>query len=171
MKSRHLTLGVILLGSALLAWFGDNRPAQVLSEPTQRVASTAKPITATADARATSAGPAAPTPLILIDRPTLIGRTSQSQHSLFDQHSWTPPPPILKPLPPPPPTAPPVPFKYLGKSNEGGQWQVFLARNETTYIVRENESLETQYRIEKINPPTMTLIYLPLNQTQSLTIE
>ncbi len=90
---------------------------------------------------------------------------------IFGVQNWTPPPPPPpKPLPPPPPTAPPLPFTYLGKKSEDQIWEVYLARGEKTYIVREKSLIEQEYRIDSIKPPTLTLTYLPLNQVQSLTI-
>lgn len=91
--------------------------------------------------------------------------------SLFGSQTWTPPPPPpSKPLPPPPPTAPPLPFTVLGKKIEDGVWEVYLARDEATYIVREHTVIEGTYRVDSIKPPTLLLTYLPLNQSQTLTI-
>jgi hypothetical protein len=91
--------------------------------------------------------------------------------ALFDSQTWTPPPPPPpKPAPPPPPVAPPLPFTVIGKKLEDEKWEVYLARGEQTFIAKEKGLLDNQYRVESIKPPTMTLTYLPLNQTQTLTI-
>jgi len=45
-----------------------------------------------------------------------------------------------------------------------------LARDEQTFIAREQTVIEGSYRVESIKPPTLTLTYLPLNQVQMLTI-
>lgn len=90
---------------------------------------------------------------------------------LFDSQTWNPPPPPPpKPAPPPPPVAPPLPYLVLGKKLEDQSWEVYLARGEQTFIAREKGTLENQYRVDSIKPPTMTLTYLPLNQVQTLTI-
>ena len=90
---------------------------------------------------------------------------------LFDSQTWNPPPPPPpKPTPPPPPVAPPLPYLVLGKKLEDQSWEVYLARGEQTFIAREKGTLENQYRVDSIKPPTMTLTYLPLNQVQTLTI-
>lgn len=89
----------------------------------------------------------------------------------FGAHDWTPPPPPPPPEPPPPPPqAPPLPFAYLGKQQENGEWIVFLANQERTYAIKAASIIESAYRVEKISPPTLTLIYLPLQQSQTLTI-
>lgn len=87
---------------------------------------------------------------------------------LFAPKDWTPP------LPPPAPTgapsAPPLPFMFLGKKLEAEQWQVFLGRDERTYIAVEGDAIDDLYRIESIRPPILTLRYLPLQQLQTLSI-
>ena len=91
--------------------------------------------------------------------------------ALFDSQTWDPPPPPPpKPGPPPPPVAPPLPYVVIGKKLEDQAWEVYLTRGEQTFIARENLVIENQYRVDSIKPPTMTLTYLPLNQTQTLTI-
>ena len=91
--------------------------------------------------------------------------------ALFDSQTWDPPPPPPpKPGPPPPPVAPPLPYAVIGKKLEDQAWEVYLTRGEQTFIAREKLVIEGQYRVDAIKPPTMTLTYLPLNQTQTLTI-
>lgn len=93
------------------------------------------------------------------------------QEALFDSQTWTPPPPPPpKPTPPPPPVAPPLAFTVIGKKLEEGKWEVFLARGEQIFIAKEKAVLDNNYRVESIKPPTLTVTYLPLNQTQTLTI-
>jgi hypothetical protein len=67
--------------------------------------------------------------------------------------------------------APPVPFVYLGKKLEGGQWEVYLGRGEEVLIVREGMALDGTYQVKSINPPTLTLLYLPLKQSQTIPLE
>ncbi|HEY0063319.1 MAG TPA: hypothetical protein VGC21_14465, partial [Telluria sp.] len=92
---------------------------------------------------------------------------------------WTPPPPApdanalaaaAAAAPPPAPVAPPLPFTFLGKAVANGSWEVFLARGEQTYIVRNKMVIDGTYRVDAINPPNLTLTYLPLNQVQQLNI-
>ena len=93
--------------------------------------------------------------------------------AFFGVHSWSPPVPppvVVAPKPPPKPTAPPMPFTYLGKMLDGGVWEAYLARGDETFVVREHGAVDANYRVETIAPPTMTITYLPLKQTQTLSI-
>jgi len=66
--------------------------------------------------------------------------------------------------------APPMPFTYIGKALADGAWEVFLARGDKTYSVRNQSVIDGIYRVEKIAPPLMSLTYLPLNQQQQMNI-
>ncbi|MEN9867653.1 MAG: hypothetical protein RL748_3243 [Pseudomonadota bacterium] len=101
----------------------------------------------------------------------LMPADTMKPEALFDSQTWDPPPPPPpKPQPPPPPVAPPLPYQVIGKKLEDNAWEVYLTRGDSTFIAREKLVLEGQYRIESIKPPSMTLTYLPLNQTQTLNI-
>jgi len=115
----------------------------------------------------------APTIDVLLPREQLIGGSADFKPSdpLFASQSWVPPPPPpAKPVAPPPPTAPALPFTFIGKKLEDAVWEVYLSKDDHTYIVREKSVVDTNYRVESIKPPTLTLTYLPLNQMQTLTI-
>lgn len=92
----------------------------------------------------------------------------------FPTRDWTPPPPppppAPLPLPPAPPQAPPIPFIYLGKINQDKQWSVFLGQQDRTYSVIVGDKIGHEYKVESIAPPVMTLLYLPLKQSQSISI-
>lgn len=106
----------------------------------------------------------------LMSVPSGAPDASRSSSDLFALRSWTPPPP---PAPPPPkvaPTAPPLPFTFLGKKFQDGQWEVFLGNGDFTYIVREGLTFAAAYQVQSIQPPNMTLVYMPLNQPQTLAI-
>ena len=112
----------------------------------------------------------------LIDRSQLFGSgetKSSISRNLFLSSSWTPPPPPSKPSPPivaPMPTAPAFPFQYVGKKLEDRVWEVYLSRGDQSFLVREGGTLESTYRIDSITPQRLTVTYLPLGQSQSLSI-
>jgi hypothetical protein len=112
----------------------------------------------------------------LIDRADLIGANQSNStkwRNLFVSSSWTPPPAPIKPLPPiaaPAPTAPVFPFQYVGKKLENDSWEVYLSRGDQSFLVREGGTLENAYRIDSITPQRLTVTYLPLGQSQSLSI-
>lgn len=115
-----------------------------------------------------------PEPLqTLLERRALIPTTTGVPRDLFPPSSWAPPPPVMPPMAPmtpEPPRAPPLPFSYLGKKWEGGRWEVYLSTGEHAHIAHEGDTIDAQYRIDKIEPPIITMTYLPLNQAQALPI-
>jgi hypothetical protein len=176
MNKRRLVLAAGLAVAAWLAWFGDKTPRSDIAEPVARQGSSRPPAAETRGVSGAGKPPAAVSILALEDREHLIGgaQAEKPAHGIFTSHSWTPPPPPPppppKPVPPPPPMAPPLPFTYLGKKVEDGIWEVYLARGERTYIVRAQTMIDGTYRAESIQPPTLVLTYLPLDQKQTLTI-
>jgi hypothetical protein len=188
-KPRHALMGVALAGAILLVAFGDRTPADDIAGAVARPGAAAHPVallvpTPARAAAAASAAVSAPAGageqaiLALVPRATLIGdsddRFQQGDNGAgpFAHQDWTPPPPPpAAPAPPPPPSAPPLPFTFIGKSVGDGAWEVYLARGERTYVVRDKGAvLDGTYRVESIAPPVLTLTYLPLNQQQQLNI-
>lgn len=170
MTARRILLAAALAIAAWLALFGDKTPAGGIAEPVARASvQTTKNSTPVQETKPSHE----PVILALQARDTLIGGAAADKpaNGLFDSQSWTPPPPPPpKPAPPPPPTAPPLPFTYLGKKFEDGTWEVYLSQDEQTLIVRAQSIINGVYRVESIQPPTLSLTYLPLNQTQTITI-
>jgi hypothetical protein len=186
-KPRHAILALALVGAALLAAFGDHTPGGGIAEPVERPAAQAALVRTPAPTPAKALPPkvvdasAGQTILALVPRDVLIGdgdaAFGQGQNGAgpFAHQDWTPPPPPPPPPqpapPPPPPTAPPLPFTFIGKSVADGAWEVYLARGDRTYLVREKGAvIDGTYRVESIAPPVLTLTYLPLNQVQQLNI-
>jgi hypothetical protein len=196
-KRRHLVLGAALAGAALLAIFGDRSPDNAVAEAVERApgaraqAQAQAPMPAAAAlARAASlpaGGDAARRAankandaegaqiLALVPREVLIGDSDeqfrQGDNPVFGRQDWTPPPPPPTPAPPPPPpSAPPLPFTFIGKSVADGAWEVYLARGDRTYVVRDKTVIDGTYRVDTIAPPVLTLTYLPLNRVQQLNI-
>jgi len=197
MKPRHLVLGAALAGAALLAIFGDRSPGGEIAEAVERApvprpapslsaAAASSAATAAAAAAAVERAPAAvaasagagaarTTILALVPREILIGdgdaRFRQGEPGVFARQDWTPPPPPPPPAPPPPPpSAPPFPFTFIGKSVADGAWEIYLARGDRTYVVRDKTVIDGTYRVDAIAPPVLTMTYLPLNQVQQLNI-
>ena len=85
--------------------------------------------------------------------------------------SWyvaPPPPPPPPPAPPPVPTAPPLPFTYLGRYEDAPTQLTILLKGERMYTVSEGEIIEDTYRVERVTPAAIELVYLPLNIRQTL---
>lgn len=166
-----------LAGSLVL--FGNNSPSMhgvVISQPTLAVASVVNRIDPLdGGAPPESSAAKADVLLSLISRETLISRTRSPSadalpRNLFSAHNWNPPPPHPLPVTAPVPVPPPLPYSFLGKKLEGDLWEIYLNRGEQTLIVRQGQVLDGIYRVDKIEPPTLALTYLPLDQVQILPI-
>lgn len=91
--------------------------------------------------------------------------------ALFAVRDWAPPPPVIPPAPPQAPTAPPLPFRFMGRLTEdGGKPQVYLVNGDQLHTVREGDTIDGVYKVQRLERSEMTLVYLPLNQQQILPI-
>lgn len=174
MKPRHLAMGVALLVAGGLVVFGDRTPDAGVAEPVERAArAPAAPVVTTAPAVKPGADPVI---LRLLPRDALVGDMGADGTGLFGSQNWNPPPPpqaaaqAQNDVPPPPPVAPPLPFKLIGKSVGSGVYEVYLARGDQVFLVREKTTIDGTYRVDRIVPPMLTLTYLPLNEVQQLNI-
>lgn len=168
--SRRWWLWLPLLGlGAWLALFADKSPSSegpVLSLP---IRVKAAPASKTQEPQETLMALIPRRELILLP-PADGGGNTIARRDLFSVRNWAPAPPPAMPVVVPAPTAPPLPFAFLGKKLEAGAWEIYLARGEQTFIVREGQVLDGIYRVDKIDPPALALTYLPLGQTQTLSI-
>mgnify|MGYP000039899323 CR=1 FL=1 len=85
---------------------------------------------------------------------------------LFRVGSFLPPQPKAPPVPRP--VAPPLPFRYAGMLEEGGVTKVFLEDGDQIRVVRAGDVVDGRYRVTAVSRSRIDLIYLPLNETQSL---
>lgn len=189
MKPYQIAMGVALAAAAALVAFGDKTPSSGIAEPVARAgkaggaAPTVPPaaVPQAAAERSAKDGKSTSEPAILrlVPRAALVGDSGDASFAagegVFLGQNWNPPPPPPPPqsqsnAPPPPPMAPPVPYNYFGKAIADGQWEVYLARGDKTYVVRNKTVIEGAYRVDRIAPPVMTVTYLPLNQVQQINI-
>jgi hypothetical protein len=97
---------------------------------------------------------------------------------LFSGRSWSSPPvqvaaapaTAAKPPPPPAPSAPPLPFKYLGRMADSDRLVVFLEKNQATLSASVGDKLENDYQVESIAESAVHFVYLPLGTKQVLNI-
>lgn len=157
------------------------RPASVHLQSTASAASATTHAVVPAPVPASHAGAANAKPTIAATpRARLISLRAplsvESTNNPFAASSWLPPPPPVEvPVVPevraPAPTAPPVPFTYLGELDaKAAKPQVFLSNGERLLIVSPGEVVDDQYRVESVSESDVVLTYLPLNQTQSVSI-
>ena len=69
------------------------------------------------------------------------------------------------------PSAPPLPFKFMGRYEENGQNRVFLRENDQTWIVGVGDTLAGVYKVENIGKHFIGLRYLPLGEEQVLEMD
>ena len=162
-KRHNLMLGALVVLGALVArdrWMADSQqivaPVATTSRATtdkQRVAESQRPATT-------------------VDMPALKTRDhyGEVRGALFVGQPVKPPAPLTTAPPAPQPTAPPLPFNLVGRKLEDGHWEIYLTRNDKTYIAVPGAILDGTYKVMEIRPPQMTLVYLPLNETQTLAI-
>ncbi|MND86592.1 hypothetical protein D3C76_607120 [compost metagenome] len=68
------------------------------------------------------------------------------------------------------PTAPPLPFQFIGRLDDRNDVQVFLQNGEKLYVVRNGDMIDDTYRIVGISATEMNMVYLPLHQSQTLSV-
>jgi hypothetical protein len=68
------------------------------------------------------------------------------------------------------PTAPPLPFQFIGRLDDRDDVQVFLQNGEKLYVVRKGDMIDDTYRIVGISATEMNMVYLPLHQSQTLSV-
>lgn len=94
---------------------------------------------------------------------------SAPQKNLFDTVSWQPPAAKADTTPPPAPVAPPFPYAYLGGLSEDGVRTTFFTQGDRVLPVKAGDTVDAVYRVEQMNEKHMTLTYLPLNQSLTVT--
>ncbi|WP_374592283.1 hypothetical protein [Aquabacterium sp.] len=96
-----------------------------------------------------------------------------------------PPPKHVPPPPPPPPVAPPFPYQWVGRWQEPAapaapasasakraatrELAVITGPNQT-WVVKPGDVIEGQWRIDAITDTSVQLTYLPLSQTQTISM-
>jgi hypothetical protein len=88
----------------------------------------------------------------------------------FRTKSWYVAPPPPPPEPPPKPTAPPLPFQFVGKTEDAGSNQpaVYLSAGTEFYTVSVGSKFAGNYQLERIDRGMLTIRYLPLSIIQTL---
>ncbi|MFQ6575803.1 hypothetical protein [Pseudomonas sp. UM16] len=97
--------------------------------------------------------------------------------NLFPSKSWKPAaqmatvteqPVVVAPVAAP--TAPALPFQFVGRLHDRDDQQVFLQSGEKLYVVRRGDVIDDLYRIEQISATELSLVYLPLHLSQTLSV-
>lgn len=70
--------------------------------------------------------------------------------------------------PAPPSGPPPLPYRFMGRLNDGGVDIVYLARGEQTLVARAGETLEGSYRVIAVERQAIEFEHLPSGERQRL---
>jgi hypothetical protein len=111
-------------------------------------------------------GGALPVPYSLPERPALGEPVAGL---LFGAQSWQPPARKVTAARVAP-SAPPLPYRFVGRLVHDGKLQFFLSRDEGVIPITEGDMLDGTYRIESISGDRITLVYLPLNYKHDIPI-
>jgi hypothetical protein len=147
---RKVLLGIAVVGTvASVVATGREQPATQLVEPIQRV-----------DTRVRVSED--------IDLSKLEARAGEeAKNDAFAPRSFAPAQTAEAPARPAKPEAPPLPFRYIGKMQDGDKLAVFLANGEESLVVSAGQKIG-QYRVDSISDDEIRFTYLPMKTKQVL---
>lgn len=169
-RRRWWVLLPLLAAAAWLAAFGDKTPpgsARVTAP------ASSSPTPAPPAAKGKAASPLEPIER-LVPRAELVAATADASADLFASRDWSvkrPPaaaPVVVQAAPEPDPVTPN--YRVLGKKLEDRAWEVFLGRDDSSFIVRAGDTLEDTWRVDEIAPPLMSLTHVPTGSRHQLAI-
>lgn len=129
-----------------------------------------------------------------------LASDSDGLQARLDEQAWRsmqpPPPPQPKvaavEAPPPQPVAPPFPHQWIGRFNDEAPaaaetvapgtssvsqasakptQRAVVAGPSSTWVIKEGDVIEGQWRVDRIDNRTMNLTYLPLNLPQTVAMK
>lgn len=94
----------------------------------------------------------------------------QPHGALFAAPAPPPKPPAPAPVAEAKPVPPPMPYRVAGTMVHGGVSKVVLAKGDRVLTVEEGDTLEGGYRVDGIGPEEITLVYVPLDLRERLSL-
>jgi Tfp pilus assembly protein PilP len=67
-------------------------------------------------------------------------------------------------------TAPPLPFRYVGRLSQNGKVEVLLMQGDKLYSISAGQKIGDDYVVERIGDSSIAFRYLPLKLRQNLDI-
>ncbi len=185
-RRRWMVLLALLAGAAWLAAFGDKTPIGSSRRESSQVADVVLP------ARRVPMGPQSSVengrlPMrgesveAIIPRQSFVPQAARPGVDLFAPPTWHVASPRGVQVPrvapqaassvlPAAAQAPEPGYRVIGKKQEAGRWEVYLDREDASHVARVGEIIESAWRVERIAPPTMTLMHLPTGQERHVGI-
>jgi hypothetical protein len=87
----------------------------------------------------------------------------------FSAQSWMPRrKPAVVTTASPEPVTPPLPYRFAGQFHRESGIEVYVARGEEIFPVKEGDTLDGQYKIDSVSATEVSFIYLPSGMRQTL---
>ena len=87
----------------------------------------------------------------------------------FSAQSWLPRrKPAVVSSAPPEPVTPPLPYRFAGQFHRESGIEVYVARGEEIFPVKEGDTLDGQYKVDSVSATEVSFIYLPSGARQTL---
>jgi hypothetical protein len=91
------------------------------------------------------------------------------QNNPFAPRSFAPPPPPPQEnAPQAAPSAPPLPFRYVGRITANGKTEVLVLRRDELISIAAGQNIDAEYRVDAITEERIAFTYLPLKKRQSI---
>jgi hypothetical protein len=135
-----------------------------LRSPAGPTAAKAPALAASQDAEHSSA-PASQAKQPGIPARSALGRIAADP---FSTHSWMPRPKPAAVSEAPVPVAPPLPFRFAGQFYRESGIEVYVARGEEIFPVKEGDTLDGQYKVDSVSATEVSFVHLPSGTRQTV---
>jgi len=86
----------------------------------------------------------------------------------FSAQSWLPRRKPAVVSAPPDPVTPPLPYRFAGQFHRESGIEVYVARGEEIFPVKEGDTLDGQYKVDSVSATEVSFIYLPTGARQTV---
>ena len=112
-----------------------------------------------------SAAPASQATQPGIPARSVLGRIAADP---FSAHSWMPRPKPAAVSEAPVPVAPPLPFRFAGQFYRESGIEVYVARGEEIFPVKEGDTLDDQYKVDSVSATEVSFVHLLSGTRQTM---
>jgi len=126
------------------------------------------PASGTSQDRGHSAAPASQATHSGIPARSVLGRIAADP---FSAHSWMPRPKPAAVSEAPVPVAPPLPFVSPASFNRESGIEVYVARGEEIFPVKEGDTLDDQYKVDSVSATEVSFVHLPSGTRQTMQLQ
>ncbi|MCU6433684.1 hypothetical protein LPB67_07815 [Undibacterium sp. Jales W-56] len=112
--------------------------------------------------------------------PAVTADDSEEGSDPFAPRGWQAPPPSVSapavvssntPVAPPTPVEPPpLPFRFIGRMNDGDQQIIYLGRGDQSLAIHGGETLDGIYKVLQIDLNRVEFEHIPTGEKQELTL-